>query len=76
MEQQTGIQFLAIMSTFIIHVINIPIAVSSGIRFYAINKEADKAEIAENIGQLRKLAGVSNQYIIYKPNEIATNTVW
>ena len=38
------------MSTFIIHVINIPIAVSSGIRFYAINKEADKAEIAENIG--------------------------
>lgn len=49
MEQQTGIQFLAIMSTFIIHVINIPIVVSGGIRFYAINKEADKAEIAKSI---------------------------
>ena len=55
-----------------IHVINIPIIVSGGIRFFASNKEAiskwcfNRADIAKNMGELKKMAGVSKQYNVYK----------
>ena len=47
--------------------------VSGGIRFFASNKEAflkwclNRADIVKNTGELKKMAGVSKQYNIYKP---------
>ena len=47
--------------------------VSGGIQFFAINKEAvlkwclNRADIAKNTGELKKMAGVLKQHNIYKP---------
>ena len=49
------------------------IVLSGGIHFFANNKEAvlkwclNMADIAKNTGELKKMAGVSKQYNIYKP---------
>ena len=47
--------------------------VSGGIRFFASNKEAvlkwclNRADIAKNTGELKKMAGVSKPYNTHKP---------
>ena len=49
------------------------IVVSGGIRFFPSNKKAvlkwclNRADIAKNTGELKKIASVSKQYNIYKP---------